>query len=89
MVRQHEKSFRAAVRRGVPIALGNRCRHTFNYHGDNAQELERMVTLGMTPMDAIMTSTSAAAHCCDFRQKSAPLKPANRQIYYWWWKAIR
>lgn len=61
MVKQHEKSFRAAVRRGVPIALGTDAGTPFNHHGDNAQELERMVTLGMTPMDAIMTSTSAAA----------------------------
>ncbi len=61
MVRQHEKSFRAAVRRGVPIALGTDAGTPFNYHGDNAQELDRMVRLGMPPMDAIMTSTSAAA----------------------------
>ena len=33
----------------------------FNYHGDNAQELDRMVALGMTPMEALLTSTSAAA----------------------------
>ncbi len=61
MVKQHEKSFRAAVRRGVPIALGTDAGTPFNHHGDNAQELERMVALGMTPMNAIMTSTSAAA----------------------------
>ena len=61
MVKQHEKSFRAAVRRGVPIALGTDAGTPFNHHGHNAQELERMVALGMTPMDAIMTSTSAAA----------------------------
>ena len=61
MVKQHEKSFRAALRRGVPIAMGTDAGTPFNYHGDNAQELERMVALGMTPMEAIMTSTSAAA----------------------------
>lgn len=61
MVKQHEKSFRAAVRRGVPIALGTDAGTPFNHHGENAQELERMVALDMTPMDAIMTSTSAAA----------------------------
>ncbi|MBA5872765.1 MAG: amidohydrolase family protein [Nitrospira sp. CR2.1] len=61
MVKQHEKSFRAAVRRGVPIALGTDAGTPFNYHGDNAQELARMVSLGMAPMDAIMTGTSAAA----------------------------
>jgi imidazolonepropionase-like amidohydrolase len=61
MVKQHERSFRAALRRGVPIAMGTDAGTPFNYHGDNAQELERMVALGMTPMEAIMTSTSAAA----------------------------
>ena len=33
----------------------------FNHHGDNAQELDRMVALGMSPMEAIIASTSAAA----------------------------
>lgn len=61
MVKQHEKSFRAAVRRGIPIALGTDAGTPFNRHGENAQELERMVALGMAPMEAIMTSTSAAA----------------------------
>ncbi|WHZ13470.1 MAG: putative amidohydrolase [Nitrospira sp.] len=61
MVKQHEKSFRAAVRRGIPIALGTDAGTPFNHHGENAQELERMVALGMAPMEAIMTSTSAAA----------------------------
>ena len=32
----------------------------FNFHGENAQELERMVALGMSPMQAILASTSAA-----------------------------
>ena len=33
----------------------------FNFHGKNAQELERMVSHGMSPMEAILASTSAAA----------------------------
>ena len=33
----------------------------FNFHGKNAQELERMVSYGMSPMEAILASTSAAA----------------------------
>ena len=61
MVKQHEKSFRAAVRRGILIAFGTDAGTPFNHHGNNAQEFERMVALGMTPMEAIMTSTSAAA----------------------------
>lgn len=61
MVTRHEKSFRAALRRRIAIALGTDAGTPFNYHGENAQELERMVALGMAPMEAIMTSTSAAA----------------------------
>jgi imidazolonepropionase-like amidohydrolase len=33
----------------------------FNFHGENTQELERMVAFGMSPMQAILASTSAAA----------------------------
>ncbi|MBA2486382.1 MAG: amidohydrolase family protein [Nitrospira sp.] len=69
MVTQHEKSFRAAVRRGIPIAFGTDAGTPFNDHGENAQELERMVALGMAPMEAIMTSTSAAARLLGLDQE--------------------
>jgi imidazolonepropionase-like amidohydrolase len=69
MVKQHERSFRAALRRGVPIALGTDAGTPFNYHGENAQEFDRMVTLGMTPMEAIMASTSAAARLLGLSQE--------------------
>ena len=68
MVKQHEKSFRSAARRGVPIALGTDAGTPFNHHGENAQELERMVAFGMAPMEAIMTSTSAAARLLGLSQ---------------------
>ncbi len=61
MTKRHQTSFRLAHRRGVPIAMGTDAGTPFNFHGDNAQELERMVALGMTPMEAIVTSTSAGA----------------------------
>jgi imidazolonepropionase-like amidohydrolase len=69
MVKQHEKSFRAALRRGVPIALGTDAGTPFNHHGENAQELDRMVTLGMDPMQAIMSSTSGAARLLGLGQE--------------------
>lgn len=61
MTKRHQVSFKQAYRRGLLIAMGTDAGTPFNYHGDNAQELERMVALGMTPMDAIIASTSAAA----------------------------
>ena len=61
MTKRHQTSFRQAHRRGLLIAMGTDAGTPFNHHGDNAQELERMVALGMSPMEAIITSTSSAA----------------------------
>ena len=61
MIRHHEASFRAAHRRRLLIAMGTDAGTPFNAHGDNAQELERMVAYAMSPMEAILASTSAAA----------------------------
>ncbi len=61
MTKRHQASFKQAHRSGILIAMGTDAGTPFNYHGDNAQELERMVALGMSPMEAIVASTSAAA----------------------------
>ncbi|HEU4683108.1 MAG TPA: amidohydrolase family protein [Nitrospira sp.] len=61
MMKRHQRSFGAACRGGLPIAMGTDAGTPFNFHGDNAQELERMVALGMTPMKAILAATSSAA----------------------------
>jgi imidazolonepropionase-like amidohydrolase len=61
MTKRHQASFKTAHRNGIAIAMGTDAGTPFNYHGENAQELERMVALGMTPMEAIVASTAAAA----------------------------
>ena len=61
MTKRHQASFKQAHRRGLLIAMGTDAGTPFNYHGDNAQELERMVAFGMNPMEAILASTSSAA----------------------------
>jgi imidazolonepropionase-like amidohydrolase len=58
---RHIASFKKAIRAGIAIALGTDAGTPFNYHGENAQELERMVSLGLSPMEAIMAGTSKAA----------------------------
>lgn len=60
----HIESFRRAVAHGVPIALGTDAGMPFNHHGRNAFEFRLMVEYGMTPMQAIVAGTSAAAECC-------------------------
>jgi len=61
MTTRHQASFKHAHRSGILLAMGTDAGTPFNYHGDNAQELDRMVALGMTPMEAIVASTAAGA----------------------------
>jgi len=58
---RHEASFKKAHRSGIPIALGTDAGTPFNHHGENAQELDRMVALGMSPMEALVAATASAA----------------------------
>ena len=73
MTKRHQVSFKQAHRRGLLIAMGTDAGTPFNYHGDNAQELERMVALGMTPMEAIIASTSAAARLINIQRSIGTL----------------
>ncbi|GBL39143.1 imidazolonepropionase [Nitrospirota bacterium] len=61
MTKRHALSFKNALRDGIQIAMGTDAGTPFNFHGENAQELERMVAFGMSPMQAILASTSSAA----------------------------
>lgn len=66
---RHEASFKKARQSHIPIALGTDAGTPFNYHGENAQELPRMVGLGMSSMEAIMAATSAAAELLGIERK--------------------
>lgn len=62
MLESHIESFQLALRNGVPIATGSDCGNAVTKHGANAIELELMVRYGMSEMDAIVASTSAATN---------------------------
>ncbi len=57
----HRKSFALAVRTGVRVAAGTDAGTPLNPHGNIAAELRLMVELGMAPMEAVRSATSAAA----------------------------
>lgn len=66
---RHEASFKKAYRSGIPIAMGTDAGTPFNEHGANAQELERMVALGMSPMDALVAATASASRLLGINQE--------------------
>lgn len=74
MTKQHQASFKQAHQSGIRIAMGTDAGTPFNYHGDNAQELERMVAFGMTPMEAILASTASAARLIGIERTVGTLK---------------
>jgi imidazolonepropionase-like amidohydrolase len=77
MTKRHQQSFKTAHRSGMQIAMGTDAGTPFNFHGDNAQELERMVELGMTPMEAILASTSAAARLIGIQDQVGTIEPGK------------
>ena len=60
----HEASFRKALKAGVKIVFGTDV-GGFSWTEPIAQEFDRMVAFGMTPMDAIRSATSHAAEMLD------------------------
>ena len=57
----HSESCLKAYKAGVPMAMGTDAGMPYNYHGENLQELEALVEVGISPMDAILMATRNAA----------------------------
>lgn len=74
MVDALRANFRKAVKAGVRIAMGTDAGTPFNPHGRNAQELRRMVQLGLSPMQAIEASTRSAATLLGLEQEIGTLE---------------
>ena len=59
--RAHIDNLKRALDAGVKVITGTDAGTPFNYHGENAYELEALTNVGMTPMDTIIAATSRAA----------------------------
>jgi imidazolonepropionase-like amidohydrolase len=77
MVSRHKTSFKMAHKAGIAVAMGTDAGTPFNHHGENAQELERMVALGMTPMEAIVASTSSGAKLIGIDGEVGTIEPGK------------
>ncbi len=72
----HRASFAKAVDAGVRVAMGTDSGVT--PHGQNLRELELMVDGGMTPMQAIVATTSSAAELMGLQEELGTLEPGKR-----------
>ena len=55
------RTFELALEHDVPVAMGTDAGTAFNYHGENATEMELMVERGMSPAQALEAGTANAA----------------------------
>ncbi|HEY1264379.1 MAG TPA: amidohydrolase family protein, partial [Terriglobales bacterium] len=70
----HDVSFKKALKAGVKIVFGTDV-GGFSWTEPIAQEFTRMVDLGMSPMDAIHSSTSRAAEMLDMEGQIGVITP--------------
>lgn len=66
----------AAIRAGVNVALGTDA--GIVEHGDNLRELALLVEFGLTPMQAIVAGTSAAARMSGILDEVGTIEPGKR-----------
>jgi len=74
---QSQSAFKTARKAGVRIAFGTDAGGAIA-HGKNGHEFERMVALGMTPMEAITAATVTAAEMFGMLAESGTLEPGKR-----------
>ena len=75
VIEDHKASFSRAVQAGVRVAMGTDS--GVGEHGCNAEELQRMVEAGMTPMQAIVASTKTASECVHMAADVGTLEPGK------------
>jgi imidazolonepropionase-like amidohydrolase len=67
-------SLRRAHEMGVPIAMGTDAATPYNFHGENALELEYMSQAGLSAMDCIVASTQNAARALGWENRLGTLE---------------
>lgn len=78
LLEAHRRSVRMALAAGIPIAMGTDAGVPFVKHGDNAVELPLMVNAGLTPMQAIVASTSNAARALGLESEIGTIEVGKR-----------
>ncbi len=71
----HRVSISRAITQGLRVAMGTDS--GVGPHGHNAEELEHYVDCGMTPMQAIVSTTSVASECIHMQNDVGTLQPGK------------
>jgi imidazolonepropionase-like amidohydrolase len=73
----HVDSIKKAYKAGVTIASGADTGTPFNGHGENLRELELLVGIGLSPMEAIVSATRVAAETLGLGSRLGTIEPGR------------
>jgi imidazolonepropionase-like amidohydrolase len=73
----HVASIKKAYKAGITIASGADSGTPFNLHGENLKELELLVGIGLSPMEAIVSATRVAAETLGLGSLIGTLQPGK------------
>lgn len=74
VMKSHWESVKKARKAGVPVAMGTDAGTPFNCHGENLKEMELLVRVGFTPMEAIVATTKTASEVLGLEKKIGTLE---------------
>ncbi len=74
VMKSHFQSVRRAHRSKIPIAMGTDAGTPFNCHGENLKEMELLVKAGLTPMEAVVSTTKIASEVLGLEKKIGTLE---------------
>jgi imidazolonepropionase-like amidohydrolase len=73
-IKDHHDSIVKAYKAKIPIAMGTDAGTPFNPHGENLGELELLSTVGMSPMEAILSATKTASEALGLEKEIGTLE---------------
>ena len=73
-MKDHHDSIVKAYKAKIPIAMGTDAGTPFNHHGENLEELELLSTVGMSPMEAILSATKTASEALGLEKEIGTLE---------------
>lgn len=73
----HQKSAKMAIKAGIPVGASTDANMGYDLMGNNAWELEILVDLGMTTMEAIMAATKVNAEIMRLDKELGTLEPGK------------